>query len=82
MNIHVDNLPKDTTESELRDLFNEYGTVGEVTIITSITTGQSRGFGFVKLAGGRAIEAIRALNGYEINGQHINVKQAEPRLES
>jgi RNA recognition motif-containing protein len=82
MNIHVDNLPKDTTESELRDLFNEYGTVGEVTIITSITTGQSRGFGFVELAGGRAIEAIRALNGYEIDGQHINVKQAEPRLES
>jgi RNA recognition motif-containing protein len=82
MNIHVDNLPKDTTESELRDLFNVYGTVGEVTIITSITTGQSRGFGFVELAGGRAIEAIRALNGYEIDGQHINVKQAEPRLES
>ena len=81
MNIHVDNLPTSTTEPELRDLFDEYGTVGEVTIITSITTGQSRGFGFVELAGGRAIEAIRALNGYEIEGQQITVKQAEPRLE-
>ncbi len=81
MIIHVDNLPKATTETELRRLFDEYGTVGEVTIITSITTGQSRGFGFVELAGGRAIEAIRSLNGYEIEGQHITVKQAEPRLE-
>ncbi len=82
MNIHVDNLPTSTTEPELRDLFDEYGTVGEVTVIKSIATGQSRGFGFVELAGGRAIEAIRALNGYEIDGQHIIVKQAEPRLES
>ena len=81
MNIHVDNLPRTTTESELRQLFDEYGTVGEVTIVTSITTGQSRGFGFVELAGGRAIEAIRALNGFEVDGQLLHVKQAEPRLE-
>ncbi len=81
MHIHVDNLPTTTTESDLRRLFNEYGIVREVTIITSITTGHSRGFGFIELADGRAIEAIRALNGTEIDGQQIEVRQAEPRLE-
>ena len=81
MNIHVDNLPVTTTESDLRVLFGEYGTVSKVTIIKSIATGRSRGFGFVELTDGRAIEAIRALNGIEISGQSITVKRAGPGLE-
>ncbi len=80
MNIFVGNLPFSATESDLRGLFAEYGEIDSVAIITDRDTGRSRGFGFVELAAdARANDAIRDLDGHELNGRRINVNQAKPR---
>jgi RNA recognition motif-containing protein len=80
MNIFVGNLPFTASESDLRGLFAEYGEIESVAIITDRDTGRSRGFGFVELAAdARANEAIRDLDGTELDGRNINVNQAKPR---
>ena len=50
MNIFVGNLPFSATEDELQKLFEPYGTIDRVAIITDRETGRSRGFGFVEMA--------------------------------
>ncbi len=79
MNIFAGNLSFDTTEAELRELFEEHGTVDTVKMITDRETGRSRGFAFVEMesAGGEA--AIKALNGKDVQGRTIRVDQAEER---
>ena len=80
MNIFVGNLPFTTTESDLRELFSEYGTVDSAAVITDRETGRSRGFGFVELAAdARAADAIRDLDGYDLGGRNIKVNEARPR---
>ena len=80
MNIFVGNLPFTASESDLRGLFAEYGTVESVAIITDRSTGRSRGFGFVELAAdARADDAIRELDGSRLDGRNINVNKAKPR---
>lgn len=80
MNIFVGNLPFSASESDLRSLFSEYGEVDSVAIITDRETGRSRGFGFVELAAdARAADAIRDLDGYELNGRALRINEAKPR---
>jgi RNA recognition motif-containing protein len=80
MNIFVGNLPFTASESDLRGLFAEYGDIESVAIITDRDTGRSRGFGFVELAAdARANDAIRDLDGTNLDGRNINVNQAKPR---
>ena len=80
MNIFVGNLPFTASESDLRGLFAEYGDIESVAIITDRDTGRSRGFGFVELAAdARANDAIRDLDGTDLDGRNINVNQAKPR---
>ena len=80
MNIFVGNLPFTTTESDLRDLFAEYGDVESAAIINDRDSGRSRGFGFVELAAdARANDAIRELDGTSIDGRSIKVNEAKPR---
>ena len=79
-NIYVGNLPFDTSESEIQDLFSEHGDVDRVNIITDRDTGRPRGFCFVEMsdeAAGRA--AIDALNGTELSGRTLTVNEAKPR---
>ena len=80
MNIFVGNLAFTTTEEELRALFEAYGSVETVRIMTDRDTGRSRGFGFVEMpddpAGERAIEA---LNGTSLGGRALTVHEARPR---
>ena len=82
MNIFVGNLAFTTTEEELRALFEAYGSVETVRILTDRDTGRSRGFGFVEMpddpAGERAIEA---LNGTSLGGRVLTVNEARPRQE-
>jgi len=59
MNIYVSNLAYSTTEDELSQLFEPYGTVESVRIITDRVTGRSRGFGFVEMP-----DATQAQAGY------------------
>jgi RNA recognition motif-containing protein len=81
-NIFVGNLSYSATEATIRSLFEQYGPVDRVSIVTDRDTGQPRGFGFVEMSDGNAAEqAISALNGREVDGRAINVNEARPREE-
>jgi RNA recognition motif-containing protein len=77
-NIYVGNLPFTATVEEVRDLFDNYGTVESVNLITDRETGRLRGFGFVEMSSG-ANEAIEALNQSELGGRRLTVNPAKPR---
>jgi len=79
-NIYVGNLSFDSTESDVRQLFEEYGTVDEVKLITDRDTGRARGFGFVEMSSG-GDDAIKALDGKELGGRNLKVNEARQREE-
>jgi cold-inducible RNA-binding protein len=81
-NIFVGNLNFGATEAAIRSMFEEYGTVERVNIVTDRDTGQARGFGFVEMsAAADADRAIAALNGKEVDGRTLNVNEARPKPE-
>ena len=81
-NIFVGNLSFNTNEDELRQIFEGYGQVDRVSIMTDRDTGRSRGFGFVEMASNEDGEkAIAALNGTQVGGRTINVNEARPKTE-
>lgn len=80
MNIYVGNLPFTASETDLRNLFSEYGEVVSAATINDRETGRPRGFGFVELAeGARAEDAIRDLDGSDFGGRALKVNEARPR---
>ncbi len=80
MNIFVGNLAFNATDHDLRQLFEPYGVVDKVNIITDRDTGRSRGFGFVEMPDSAAAKAaIQGLNGKELAGRALNVNEAKPR---
>jgi cold-inducible RNA-binding protein len=82
MNIYVGNLSFETTEDQLRQMFSTYGEVTKAAVVTDKFSGESRGFGFVEMAGKtEAIAAIKALNGQDLNGRTLNVNEARPKTE-
>lgn len=81
-NIFVGNLDFNTGEDELRQLFEQYGQVDRVAIMTDRDTGRSRGFGFVEMANAEDGEkAIAALNGTQLGGRTLNVNEARPKVD-
>ena len=81
-NIFVGNLSFNTSEDELRQLFQPYGQVDRVSIMTDRDTGRSRGFGFVEMASDEEGEkAIAGLNGSQVGGRTLNVNEARPKTE-
>jgi cold-inducible RNA-binding protein len=76
--IFVGNLDFGATEDSLRSLFEPYGTVERVNLVTDRETGRSRGFAFVEMAEGDANKAIAALNGTKVGGRALNVNEARP----
>jgi RNA recognition motif-containing protein len=81
-NIFVGNLSFNTSEDELRQLFEGYGPVDRVSIMTDRDTGRSRGFGFVEMTNNDDGEkAITALNGSQVGGRTLNVNEARPKAE-
>ena len=82
MKLYVGNLSFDTIENDLQDLFEQFGKVTEVGLVTDRATGRSRGFAFVTM--GSAAEgqaAIDALEGKEFGGRKLTVNEARPREE-
>ena len=80
MNIFVGNLAFSTTDHDLRQLFEPYGDVDTINIITDRDTGRSRGFGFVEMPDSQAAKAaIQGLQGKELDGRTLNVNEAKPR---
>src|SRR5689334_11741901 len=79
-NIFVGNLSFQTTEDDLRELFEPFGEVSRVQIVTDRDTGRSRGFAFVEMADDDAgNKAIDAVNGKELSGRQLNVNEAQPK---
>jgi RNA recognition motif-containing protein len=81
-NIFVGNLSYGATEDSVRSLFESYGAVSRVSLITDRDTGQARGFGFVEMDNNaEADRAINELNGRELDGRALNVNEARPKSE-
>lgn len=79
-NLYVGNLSYNTSQAALSELFEEYGEVTSVNIITDRGTGRSKGFGFVEMADDdAAAEAMSELNGRMVDGRPITVQEARPR---
>ena len=79
MNLFVGNLPFSTTDDDLRQAFEAYGTVDSARVILDRDTGRSRGFGFVEMPDEAGNAAIEALDGSELAGRQIKVNEARPR---
>jgi RNA recognition motif-containing protein len=80
MNIYVGNLDFNISEEELRGVFEEYGSVTEVKIITNKFSGRSKGFGFVVMDDEKeATAAIGKLNGATLENRQIIVNEARSR---
>ena len=75
--LYVGNLSFETTENELKDLFNQAGSVETVRIITDRDTGRSKGFGFVEMQDG-GDKAIAEMNGKDFKGRALTVNEARP----
>ena len=81
-NIFVGNLSFSATADMLQSLFEKYGTVERVNIVTDRDTGQARGFGFVEMSNdAEAAKAINALNGMDLEGRTLNVNEARPKTD-
>ena len=81
-NIFVGNLSFGATEGSVRSLFEAYGAVDRVSIVTDRDTGQARGFGFVEMSvNADADRAISELNGRDLDGRALNVNEAHPKTD-
>jgi cold-inducible RNA-binding protein len=77
--IYVGNLPFDSTDRDVEQLFAAHGEVISVALPTDRETGRPRGFGFVEMSSDDARKAIAALNGKDFGGRALNVNEAKPR---
>jgi RNA recognition motif-containing protein len=81
-NIYVGNLSFDATEDQVRSVFEAYGAVEKVNIITDRDTGQPRGFAFVEMPDDDAAsKAIESLSGTSLGGRNLNVNEARPKAD-
>ena len=80
MYLYVGNLSFQTREDDLRALFEEFGDVTSVKIITDRATGKSKGFAFVEMSNQEdGMNAIRGLNDKEVGGRNLKVNEARER---
>ena len=81
--VFVGNMNFQTTEGDLRALFEPFGEITRVQVMTDRDTGRSRGFGFVEMTDDdAAAQAIAALNGKELDGRAMKISEARPRPDS
>jgi RNA recognition motif-containing protein len=79
--LYVGNLAYTSTESEIRELFENHGEVESVNVIMDRETGRARGFAFVEMNDEGAQAAMEALNGVEFGGRALKVNEARQREE-
>lgn len=78
--LYVGNLSFQTTESELREMFTQYGEVASASLVMDRETGRPRGFGFVEMTSAEAAQAgIAGQNGKNVGGRDLTVNEAKPR---
>ena len=80
-NLFVGNMSFQTGESDLRTLFEPFGELARISVVTDRDTAQPRGFAFVEMPNDdEATKAIEALNGKEVGGRTLNVSEARPKI--
>ena len=80
MEIYVGNISFGLSEGDLQDAFEQFGAVSQLKIITDRETGRSRGFGFITMDSAEEGQAaIAGLNGQELDGRELSVREATPR---
>ena len=78
--LYVGNLPYETGEQDLQELFASAGSVEKVNVMRDMATGRARGFAFVEMASDEdAQKAITALNNYQYGGRNLTVNEARPK---
>ena len=77
--LYVGNLPYETTEADLQELFEASGQVSSINIVRDRATGQARGFAFVEMADSDAAQkAINDLDKRPYGGRSLTVNEAKP----
>lgn len=80
--LYVGNLPFDTGEAAIQELFARAGTVETVNVVRDMATGRARGFAFVEMStDDEARKAITELNQYQLGGRGLTVNEARPKPE-
>jgi RNA recognition motif-containing protein len=81
--LYVGNLPYQTGENELQELFARAGTVETVKVMRDMATGRARGFAFVEMSTDEeAQKAITELHDYQLGGRGLTVNEARPKVAS
>jgi cold-inducible RNA-binding protein len=79
--LYVGNLPYDTGEADLQELFAQAGTVDSVKVMRDMATGRARGFAFVEMAtDDEAQKDITQFNEYQLGGRGLTVNEARPKV--
>jgi RNA recognition motif-containing protein len=82
VNIYVGNLSFNTTEFDIRSMFEAFGEVESANLIIDRTTGRSKGFAFVEMPQqSQAQAAIAELNGSTQGGRPLTVNEARPKAD-
>jgi RNA recognition motif-containing protein len=80
--LYVGNLPYQTDEAELQELFGQFGSVDSVNVVRDKATGRARGFAFVEMTTDAEAQAAAAgLNGQQLGGRPLTVNEARPKPE-
>ena len=78
--LYVGNLPYQTGETDLQELFARAGNVESVKVMRDMATGRARGFAFVEMSTDEeAQKAITDLNAYQLGGRSLTVNEARPK---
>jgi RNA recognition motif-containing protein len=78
--LFVGSLSWNVNDDQLKEAFSAAGTVVSANVITDRDSNRSKGFGFVEMSSdAEAAEAVKQLNGKELDGRAITVAEARPK---
>ncbi|MGI9275493.1 MAG: RNA recognition motif domain-containing protein [Endozoicomonas sp.] len=77
--LFVGNLPFSASENDLQEMFEQFGEIDEIRVITDRETGRSRGFAFVTFTEKEAADSALAMNGKDLHGRDMRVNIATER---
>ena len=80
--LYVGNLSYAATETQVREMFEEYGSIQSLAWITDRDTGRFRGFAFIEMEDSSANAAMNALNGQMVDGREMRVNEARPKTDN
>lgn len=83
MNIYIGNIARETSEEEVKTLFEAYGKVEKINLIRDNYSNMLKGFGFVDMPDKEEAEnAIKGLDGQMFNGRPLTVNVAKPKVKT